>query len=189
VSDQQMNAIKTYLQKGGTAWLALPFGTHDEKGFLRKQPLSAELIKRKYKNLQVADSVLTATPLQQMIDAKKFKPIIKQVKGDAGWAVRIRLYNDQPVIHFINTKLNAVPHPTIKDISGIPVATTIGSAIKDNELLYEIDIAKVNFSSLSLISPELDGQKREAVLSKTSASSAMLKVNFNGINIYAVAQP
>ena len=188
VSDQQMGAIKNYLQKGGIAWLAIPFGTHDEKGFLRKQPLSAELIKRKYKNLQVIDSTLVATPLQKMIDANKFKPIIKQVKGDAGWAVRIRLYNDQPVIHFMNTKLDAVPHPTIKDISGIPVVKTIGSAIKDNELVYEIDTTKVNFSSLSLISPELEAQKRAIVLSKTSASSATLKVNLNGINIYAVAQ-
>jgi hypothetical protein len=86
VSDKQFAAIKTYLSKGGTAWLALPFGTHDEKGFARKAPLSTELLKARYKNLLTIDSAVSSTPLETLITAGKFKPVIKQVKGDKRWA-------------------------------------------------------------------------------------------------------
>ena len=71
VSDDQLKAVKTYLSKGGKAWLALPFGTHDEKGFKRATPLSEQLLKGKYKNLVVIDSAtkvyfLLPGPLYQL---------------------------------------------------------------------------------------------------------------------------
>ncbi len=116
---QTFAAVKSYLASGGTAWVALPFGTHDEKGFMRKVPLSTDLLSHKFKNLQVITTAVSSGPLKKIMAAGKFQSILKQVGGDAGWVARIRLYKGQPVIHFMNTALLAVAHPTLKDLSGV----------------------------------------------------------------------
>jgi hypothetical protein len=186
VSDKQFAAIKTYLSRGGIAWLAVPFGTHDEKGFVRKVALSDELKKGRYKNLVLVSPSVSTTPLQQMISTGKFSPLLKQIKGDTRWAARIRLYNDKPVIHFMNTALQPIPHPTIKDISGIPVMTRLDSKIKDNELVYEINNGKLDISTLSIMSPETDAAKRTVVIDKAGKDRSTIHVSLEGIKVYAV---
>lgn len=39
VSDSQFDTVSAFLQQGGKGWLRFPFGTHDEKGFVRPVPL------------------------------------------------------------------------------------------------------------------------------------------------------
>ncbi|MEO6356772.1 MAG: hypothetical protein ABIU77_03730, partial [Ferruginibacter sp.] len=188
VSDKQFAAIKTYLSKGGIAWLALPFGTHDEKGLVRTIALSDELKKHTYKNLTLVASAVSSTPLQQLIATGKFKPVIKQTKGDKRWVVRIRMYNGKPVLHCINTALTAIPHPTLKDLTDIPILIGLDSAITDNELEYEINSAAFSLNGLWLISPELNGIKRPVSIVATSNSVATLRVNLEGVKVYAVVQ-
>ncbi len=159
VSDKQFAAIKTYLAKGGTVWMALPFGTHDEKGFARKTALSEEIKKGKHKSLLIISSAVAGQTLQQLIKAKHFKPIIRQIKGDSRWAVRLRMFKDKPTIHFMNTALLPTPHPTIKDTEGVAVIAKLDSKIKDNDLAYEIDTAKFDLGELSVMSPELEATK------------------------------
>jgi hypothetical protein len=183
VSDRQFAAIKTYLAKGGTAWMALPFGTHDEKGFARKTPLSNEL-KGHYKGLTIIDSAVSSTPLQTMIAKGKFHPVLKQIKGDARWAARVRVYEGKgAVIHFMNAGLEALPD-TINDLSGIPLMKDIVSLVKDNQLEYEVDTTRLKLSSLQLMSPELGDEKRPAVLDNRT-----LKVDLTGVAIYGIAGP
>ena len=67
VSDSQFEAIKMYLSGGGAAWLALPFGTHNEEGYKRKSPLSNALLKSRYKNLVVVDTVTASDPMKKLI--------------------------------------------------------------------------------------------------------------------------
>lgn len=108
--------------------MALPFGTHDEKGFVRKIPLSDELKKSKYKNLLVAASAVSSQPLQQLIAANKFKPIIKQIKSDTRWVTRIRLYNGKPVLHF-SAAVGVAPSirkPTHTPVNAAPWSPTNG---------------------------------------------------------------
>ncbi|MFT3934449.1 MAG: twin-arginine translocation signal domain-containing protein [Chitinophagaceae bacterium] len=186
VSDKQFTAIKTYLANGGIVWMALPFGTHDEKGFARTTALSEELKKGKHKNLSIITSAVSSQTLQQLIAAKEFKPIIRQTKGDNRWAVRLRMYNNKPVIHFMNTALLPTPHPTIKDTEGVPVITQLNSKIKDNDLAYEIDTARFALGSMSVMSPELETTKRSVTIQAGSKSKANLEVNLDGINVYAV---
>ncbi|MDN3656845.1 hypothetical protein QWZ08_14455 [Ferruginibacter paludis] len=186
VSDKQFVAIKTYLTKGRIAWLALPFGTHDEKGFVRATPLSAELVKGRHKNLVMIESAVAATPLQKLIISGKFQPLIKQIKGDKRWAVRTRLYNGKPVLHFMNTALKPIPHPTIKDISGIPVLKALDSNITDNVLEYVINSNKINLVGVSVMSPELSNAKRIVDIVK-SKNYSTIKVDLEGIKVYAVA--
>ncbi|WP_127585456.1 hypothetical protein [Paenibacillus koleovorans] len=45
VSDAQFEAVRSMLEAGGEVWLCLPFGTHDERGFARPEPLSAALLR------------------------------------------------------------------------------------------------------------------------------------------------
>lgn len=187
ISDKQFAAVKMYLSKGGIAWMAEPFGTHDEKGFKRSVALSDVLIKNRYKNLSVIDSAVSSKPLEKMILVGSFKPVLIQLKGDTRWAARIRMYNGKPAIHFMNGGMLAVPDE-IKDISGIPLIKDIDSLIKDNALTYKINTDKVNLTKLSLMSPELDGVQRPAEISKTNKGFATISVNLDTIKIYAVAQ-
>lgn len=187
VSDKQFAAIKSYLSKGGTAWVALPFGTHDEKGFKRSTPLSQELLKSKYKNLTVIDTVLNSSPIKKMLETGKFKPIIKNVKGDERWVARLRTYNGKTVIHFMNAGLVAVAD-SINDLSGVPLMKDIVSDIKDNNMSFEINTSRVPLQNLSLISPELNEQKRTVAISR-KGDKATISIDCSGIDIYAVAQP
>lgn len=187
VSDKQFAAIKSYLAAGGIAWLALPFGTHDEKGFVRKAPLSAALMMKRYKNLYLIESAVSSTPLSKLISAGKFQPVIKQLKGDKRWAARIRFYKGKAVIHFMNTALYPLPDE-VKDLSGIPLIKDIDSLIKDNELVYEINTAKFQFDALVVMSPELNDQQRPVKINTTNKEYTTVMVNLDGVKIYAVAQ-
>ena len=160
VSESQFNAIKTYLSKGGTVWLSSPFGTHDEKGFKRDVPLSNELTGKRYKNLVLIDDISESDPIEKLIQKRMFHPVLKQLSGDARWSARIRIYGEKTVIHFMNTALIAIPHTTIKEISGIPILKDIESKIIDNNLTYEFNTKKISLSELSIMSPELEDEAR-----------------------------
>jgi hypothetical protein len=188
VSDNQLKAIKTYLSKGGKAWLGLPFGTHDEKGFKRASPLSSELTEGRYKNLTLVAPATKSDDLKRLISEEKFKPVMRQLSGDARWAARIRLYAGKPVIHFMNTALIAIPHPAIKDHHGQFILKDIDSAITDNDLKYEVNMEKIPLSSLSIMSPELGTEQRLVRINKTNAGYASLLFNLKGIKAYAVVQ-
>ena len=191
VSDNQFKAIKTYLSKGGTAWLTLPFGTHDEKGFKRETPLSEELLSRRYKNLVHLDNAKTSDPLEMLIQNGKFTPALKQLSGDKRWAARIRFHDGKPVIHFMNTALIAVPHPTLKDTRGISVLKDLKSKITDNDLTYEIDTKRIALSQsrmYGMMSPELGEEVRKVSISEVKHGISTLNVNLEGIITYAVVQ-
>ena len=187
VSDSQFAAIKSYLSKGGMVWLTLPFGVYDEKGFKRQAPLSDELKKKKYKNLVMIDAKIS-DPLKDLIAKGKLKPVLTQFSGDPGWAARIRFYDNKPVIHFMNTALIAVPHPNVKDTAGNGILENINSGISNNKLSYQIDTSKVPLSRLSILSPELKEQKRDVTINTTGKNTSDIKVDLEGVKVYAVLQ-
>lgn len=194
VSDKQFDAVKTYLSKGGKVWVAKPFGTHDEKGFKRTVPLYEVLLKSKYKNLIIIDSASVSKPLDKLIaEEGKFDPVLKQVAGDKRWAVRIRFYNGKPVIHFMNTALVAIPHPTLKDnplakgSAGTPVLMDMETKIVDNKLAYRIRNLNVPLSQLSVVSPEL-GEKIINAEIKNGEKYTTIVLDLTGVKVYAVAQ-
>jgi hypothetical protein len=188
VSNDQFKAIKTYLSKGGTAWLSLPFGTHDEKGNKKNVPLSAELTGAKYKNLVLVESALTSDSLESLIQKGKFQPVLKQVSGDKGWVARIRIHEGKPVIHFMNTALIAIPHPKIKDVPGIPILNDIDSSVKNNKLSYEINTKAVPLPQLVVMSPEIGTEKRAVEIKATRKGTSIVDVNLEGMKVYAIAQ-
>ncbi len=188
VSDAQFNAIRSYSSKGGTLWVSLPFGTHDEKGFVRKTPLSVELLKRKTKNLRVIKSISNHPGvLSELIESGKFSPAIRQTGGDKGWIVRIREYGGKKVVHFMNSGLKAIPHPTVKDVSQSPVLMRIESVVSNNLLEFQIDGKKFNMADLRLYSPEIGENSREVTFS-VNRDKINLKVDLSGISVYAIAQ-
>ena len=189
VSDRQFDAISTFLSKGGTAWIALPFGTHDEKGYKRPVPLSVKLLKAKYKNLIVIGTSTLSNPLDELIRKGKFKPVIKQLKGDKRWALRIRFHDKEPVIHFLSRGLSAIPHPTIRDMGGTPILQGIETLITENELSYEIDSTRVTLPPMVVMSPESENRRITANIISSGRRSSVFSVNLEGIGIYAVMQP
>ncbi len=188
ISDKQFNAISSYLSKGGTVWLALPFGTHDEKGFKRATPLSEKLLRSKYKNLVICHSAARANPLNDLMLSGKFKPMIRQIAGDSGWVARIRMHKNKPVMHFMNTEMEGLPHATLKDVPGVPILAGIHSKIKNNELQYEISAGGPDLSGLKLLSPELGDQQRDMKIERSGNGNTMISINLDKINVYAVAQ-
>ncbi|MFT3934450.1 MAG: hypothetical protein QM726_12585 [Chitinophagaceae bacterium] len=187
VSDKQFTAIKAYLAKGGMAWVALPFGTHDEKGMKRSIPLSDMLMKGSHKNLMIIESAFSAEPIKKLIAAGKFTPVLKQVEGESGWVARIRTYNGKPAIHFMNTALEAVPD-SINDLSGIPLIKDIKSSIKNNKVVFQVDTSKIKLPALSIMSPELEGTQRAIAFNQKDKRYANLQIDLSDIAIYAVAQ-
>ncbi|MES2378859.1 MAG: hypothetical protein V4553_19865 [Bacteroidota bacterium] len=185
VSDKQFNAISNYLAKGGIAWLALPFGTHDDKGFKRTSPLSEKLLASHYKNLVIVETATKADTLDKLITEKRFKPILKQVAGGSGWVARVRHYGNKPVIHFMNTTITAIPHPVLKDGQGNAVLKDMESKITDNNLRFEIDAKRLSLGNLTVRSPELEAQERRATVQQKN-SLTTLSVNLSNINVYAV---
>ncbi|MCE5347837.1 MAG: hypothetical protein LLG13_16340 [Bacteroidales bacterium] len=188
VSDNQFSSVQNYLSKGGTAWLALPFGTHDEKGYKRSVPLSEKLLKSRYKNLVIIDSATSSNPIETLIQNGMFRPALKQLSGDTRWAARIRFYEYKPVIHFMNTALIAIPHPIIKDNSGVPILKDIESEIRDNDITYEFSSKKISLSRLSLKSPELGEETRKVDIHETKNGYSTIKINLDGVKVYALVQ-
>ena len=188
LSDSQFTSIKRYLSKGGTAWLAFPFGTHDEKGFRRIRPLSEELTSGRYKNLLILNNSPVQETFKELILKEIFKPAIRQISGDSGWAVRVHIYNNKPVFHFLNSAMVPVPHATIRDNGGTPILKDIDSSIRDNLITYEINNKILSLSSLSLFSPELVDKQVKVEISASSRGYSKVKVNLNGVKVYAVAQ-
>jgi len=188
VSNTQFKAITNYLLKGGNAWLALPFGTHDEKGFRRKVPLSEELLKSKFKNLIVIETATASNPLEKLIQKELFHPVLKQLSGDKKWAARIRFYSGEPVIHFLSAGLVAVPHPTIKDMSGIPILKDIESTMMDNNLTYEVNTRRVPLPAMSMMSPELGERIRKADIREWKRGYSTINIDLAGVKVYAVVQ-
>ena len=187
VSDDQFKAIQSYLSKGGIVWLTLPFGIYDEKRNKRVVPLSDELRKKKYKNLILIDPK-APDPLKELITKGAFKPVLKQSYGDSRWAARIRFYKDKPVIHFMNTALVAIPHPTLKENSGIAVLQDIDSSILNNDLTYEINTDIVAFFKGAIMSPELGTEKRDAVIKTSGKNTSTIKITLEGVKVYAILQ-
>lgn len=185
VSAGQLKAIKAYLSAGGMVWMALPFGTHDEKGFKLKVPLSEQLVKGRYKNLVVIESITKADPLDKLISAGTFKPVLKQVSGDKGWVARIRFYKNKPVIHLMNTALIGIPHPTLKDNAGISILSDIGSAVKDNNLKYEINTERVKLAELKVASPEMGDKQRVVLIKRGKKGYSVLEVSLDEVKVYA----
>ena len=189
VSDKQIKAIKSYLSKGGIAWVAMPFATHNEKGLKRNASASKELMDGNYKNLMILDSAVKSDPLRKLILEGRFKPVIRQVAGDSRWSARMRIHEKETlVIHFMNTALSAVPHSTLKDNSSIQILKEIESDIKDNDLEYEINTRGIRLPRLSIMSPELGEEQRPVDIRNAEKGYYNIKVNLQGVKVYAVAQ-
>lgn len=188
VSDKQFSAVKTFLSKKGKVWMALPFGTHDEKGNKRSVALSQELLKAHSGNIVVLTSAVSSNPVTELIQKKQLQPVIIQKAGDNRWAVRVRKYKEKTVLHFMNTAIKAIPHPALKDASGAAILKDIDTPITDNRLQYEIDLTKLPLTSLVLLSPETGEEKRTIQIVKGKNNKAILHVNLEGIKAYAVGQ-
>ena len=146
------------------------------------------MLKGKYKNLVVIDSATKGDSLNKLIADGKFKSVLRQVGGDKGWVARIRFHKDKPVIHFMNTALIGVPHPTIKDNAGVYILKDIKSKVENNDLKFEINSDKVELADLAVLSPELGTDKRPVDIQRGRRGYSTLSVNLNNIDVYAVAQ-
>lgn len=185
VSDAQFKSLQKFLAAGGNAFLALPFGTHDEKGNKRSKPLADQL---HGKGLHIVQTATSGHIVETLIKKGLIKPAIQQTGGDKGWAVRCRDHKGKMALHFMNTAMVPVPHATIRDMGNIPILLHIDSAIRNNALVWEVDTRKIPLSALNILSPELEDRKIPVEIVRKSKNSAILKVNLEGVKVYAVAQ-
>jgi hypothetical protein len=87
----------------------------------------------------------------------------------------------------MNTGLLSTPDE-IKDLSGIPLMKDIVSLVTDNRLEYEVDTTRVKLEGLTLMSPELEGEKRPIAVTAGKNGHAVIRVNLDGVAIYGVGQ-
>ena len=88
----------------------------------------------------------------------------------------------------MNTAMVAVPHPVIKDTGGTPVIKDIESAIVNNHLSYKMDTSKIPVSELSVLSPELGEEIRNAQITYRKKGFAEININPDGVKVYATVQ-
>ncbi len=188
VSDKQYSAISSFLASGGNVWLALPFGTHDEKGNQRKEPLSGQLIKSFGKRITAIKPAIEQDPVSQLVTSRQFEPVIQQLSGGREWAIRLRLHNGVPTFHLMNTAMKAIPHPTLKDLSGIPVLQDIDSSVADGKLSYRLKLDIPGNIQFEMMSPETDAQKQPVTITKEKKGYSLMQVDMSQLKIYGVIQ-
>lgn len=88
----------------------------------------------------------------------------------------------------MNTALVAIPHPTVKENSGIAVLKDIDSSILNNDLTYEINTDIVAFFKGAIMSPELGNNKREVVINSLGKNTSTIKITLEGVKVYAILQ-
>lgn len=228
VSAAQFAAVQAFLADGGEVWLSLPFGTHDERGFRRAEPLSDALLAASYPGLRLLDAAAggtaaageatassaaasegspgseaaiaaairaasgshAAAALERLAAAGAFAPRIRQVAGDARWALRLRVHDEGPVLHLMNRALEAIPHPEYTDAhNGGVVLQDIRSLSTDNRLVYEIDFAGLEaapWTAAVVRSPELGEEAREVAVEPLSDTRVRVTINLDGVDLYGV---
>ena len=182
VSDKQFEAISSFLASGGNAWLALPFGTLDEKGNKRPAPLSERLLESFKERITVIRPAAEQNPIPQ------FEPIVQQLTGAKEWVIRPRIHSGVPVFHLMNTAMQAIPHPTIRDMGGTPILQDINSAVTDGKLSYRIKLDIPENIQYEMMSPETKDQKQPVTIMKENGYS-ILQVDMSHLKIYGVIQP
>ncbi len=188
LSMKQFDAIKAYLDSGGTVFMALPFGEYDEKGFKRESPLSLLLEKDNYRNLHIVESSTVGDPLQSLIKEGIFKPSITHLSGNEQWVARLRYYGDRISLHLMNSKLVPVAHDYLKNNAGTPVLKRIESDKSDSTIKFGITGINFDFDSLEILSPEIPAEKRKPVIVERDDHFIEIEVDLSGIGIYAVVQ-
>ena len=188
VSDKQYTAVLSYLTSGGNIWLALPFGTHDEKGNKRKVPFSEPLIQSFKKKITVIKPAIEHDQIPQLIKSHQFEPVVQQVAGGKEWTMKIRFHNGIPVFHLLNTALKAIPHPTIKDMRGTPILLDIDSLVTDGKLSYRLKLDIPENIKFEMMSPETSDQKQLVTITKEKKGYAIIQVDMSKVKIYGVIQ-
>lgn len=184
VSDAQFEAVRAYLAAGGAAWLGLPFATHDEKGFPRARPLSAELLAGRHPGLAVLADGKDARPMDRL------RPAVKQVSGDPRWAARLRVHPQGTVLHLMSRAMTALPHPTLRDMGGKPILADIRSDSADDRLEYVLDFSRAGrpWRAAAAWSPELGDAGRAVSLRVLEGGLLAARVDLSGVTAYAVVQ-
>ena len=188
VSDKQYAALSSFLASGGKVWLALPFGTHDEKGYQRKEPLSEQLMESFRERVTVIPPAIEQNPIPQFIASQQFEPVIQQTAGSREWALRLRIHNGVPVFHLLNTAMRAIPHPSIRDMSGVPILLDIDSTIVDGNLSYRLKLDIPENIQYEMMSPETGDQKQVVTITKEGDYS-ILQIDMSQMKVYGVIQP
>lgn len=188
VSDRQYAALSSFLASGGNAWLALPFGTHDEKGHLRKEPLSEPLLKSFRKRLALIKPAIDQDPVPQLIASNQFAPVVQQTAGGKEWALRVRIHDGVPVFHLLNTAMRAIPHPTIKDMGGTPILLDIDSSVTDGNLAYRMKLDIPEGVHYEMMSPETGDRRQSVSVTKEKKGYYLLQADMSKMKVYSVIQ-
>jgi hypothetical protein len=192
VSDEQYEAIKKFLENGGKVIMALPFGTKDAKGFPRSKPLSEELIKANYPGLTIIDNdLIDETRVKELIEKNIIVPRIRQVEGEATWAVRIRKHGDKLVMHILNRALEAIPHPDLTAaMSSGNILKDIKAVNKGEKVSYIVDISDLTdkWDNLCFMSPETGSVKREVTVEAIDNNKVKITINPKDIILYGIIQ-
>ncbi|MDY3286912.1 MAG: alpha-amylase family protein [Eubacteriales bacterium] len=188
VSDAQFEAIEAYLAAGGRAILKLPFGTRDEQGFLRPEPLSAKLLAKGYAGLTVTDAD-AEDALSAMLESGVIRPAITQTEGETTWAMRLRRNDGRFFLHILNRALKSVPHPTVRVTETHGGGQIIADIEKTNcggrvSVILRVPVPE----RLELRTPERGRLAFPVETEKLADGGTKLTFDLSDITLYAVVQ-
>jgi hypothetical protein len=181
VSDEQFEAIKAYLEKGGKAVIVPPFGTKDAKGFRREKPLFELLEKGNYPGLVILENDLADEAIvKKLMESNVIRPRIRQLEGDDTWAVKIRKHKGRLVMHILNRAIEGIPHPDLTSpYGGGRILLDIKNTNKQEVLSYAVKTDRMEgpWENLYFMSPETGSVKREVAAEQISDDE--VKITFS----------
>lgn len=139
----------------------------------------------------IIDAESRTQALDNLIASGRIIPRIKQISGDKTWAARLRIYQDNIVLHIMNRALKAIPHPEVKDSeTKVPVLLDIESLSSSNNLEYIIEFSGIGkpWKEAVIMSPELGDEERAVKLERISDTCVKVGIDLSGVKVYGAIQ-
>ena len=89
----------------------------------------------------------------------------------------------------MNTAIQAIPHPSTKDVWGAPVLLDIDSAVTDGHLSYKLKLDIPENTRFEMMRPETKDHKQLVPITKEEGGYSIIQVDMSQIKIYGVIQP
>lgn len=195
--DAECAAVEAFLGTGGTAVVAPPLGTHDDRGFPRERSLLDRLRATVAAAAAASDRLIivergtAAERLERLVAAGTVVPRITTISGPAAWAARLRIHGGRPVLHLMNRDLAGVEHPTLE---GRPPKTRvlhrIEAGLAREPLVLDVELAGTGcdaWSAAELLTPE-QPSPRVVRVEPRGASAARLAIDLTGLRLYAMVR-